>query len=283
MAMVEAIGKGAVAHRTFAYEYEARRWYGQRERVEGSKLLERRSVYVTGERMSQHKTAGAPHIGKAATVIATIDVQLDDLIFTAREWVQGGDSGLVDYGYEQRWDKVRDRLERAGTRHILIDAGYAARRTEVFDSVLRGAMRGAFVCFGRDSLYELYQLREIDPYEGTARQGRSKLWRVTWNPNQAKSALLRLMTGEDPHIWTLPQDVDNAYIRQLESEECEDGRWLRKRRENHYLDCEAMQYVGAVAANVYYTGGLEQAASSGAYAPPRRTRRVRVYNPRQRR
>ncbi len=277
-AFLVAKAKGPDALRVFWYEYWPRKWYGELQRPDVDKIADRKSVYVRGHRFAQDESSKAPHIGKACKVIGMVDVQQSVQFWSAREWVQGGDSGLVDYGIEPRWEIIRERLEKAGSVLNLIDNSYTERRTEVFDQCLSRAMKGAIPCFGRDSLAMLYERKDRDPFEGTPRQGRNKLTMLTWNPTQAKLMLMRLMNGDDPHMWSLPSDVGQEYIEQLTAEEYVDGRWIRKRRDNHYLDCEAMSLVGAIALSVYMYGDLGQYAT--APARPARPPRIRgVYQP----
>lgn len=254
----ESLLKGKDSHRIFRYEIEAAKWHSEKQRPEEEKVKQRASLYPRGSRFSLHELTKFPHIGKATRVIGTVDVQQDTLYWSAREWVQGGDSGLVDFNCVTRWESVRDSFDKCGVITRLIDASYNDRRVEVFDECIAGSMVGAIPCFGRDTLVMPFEIKEKDPYEGSLRQGRHKLKMMTWNPSQIKLLLMRLMNGDDPHIWNLPKDYTDEYIAHLTAEEYVDGAWVRKRKMNHWLDDEAMSLVGAIAANVYFHIGVEQ-------------------------
>ncbi len=65
--------------------------------------------------------------------------------------------------------------------------------------------------------------------------------------------LARLRRNQDPErgaTWEVPDDIDDEYLAQMESEQRvkDGGKWLWKqigKRPNHYLDCEAMQAAAA--------------------------------------
>ena len=74
-----------------------------------------------------------------------------------------------------------------------------------------------------------------------------------WSNLNIKDTLARLRRNQDPErgaTWEVPDDIDDDYLAQLESEQRVKaaGKWLWKqvgKRPNHYLDCEAMQAAAA--------------------------------------
>jgi hypothetical protein len=73
---------------------------------------------------------------------------------------------------------------------------------------------------------------------------------------------------DQPVAWHLPRDVED-YCRQIVSEDrvrLASGRvrWVRRSKENHYLDCEAMQ---AAASHLLNVGRIREGARN-APAPP---------------
>ena len=62
--------------------------------------------------------------------------------------------------------------------------------------------------------------------------------------------LRRNQDSERGATWEVPDDIDDDYLAQMESEQRvkDGGKWLWKqvgKRPNHYLDCEAMQAAAA--------------------------------------
>ena len=74
-----------------------------------------------------------------------------------------------------------------------------------------------------------------------------------WSNLNINDTLARLRRNQDPErgaTWEVPDDIDDDYLAQLESEQRikQGGKWLWKqvgKRPNHYLDCEAMQAAAA--------------------------------------
>ena len=75
----------------------------------------------------------------------------------------------------------------------------------------------------------------------------------------------------EPGAWHLPHDVDDDYCRQIVSEarvRLASGRirWVRRSKENHFLDCEAMQ---AAASHLLNVGRIREGAHNPMpMAPP---------------
>ena len=75
--------------------------------------------------------------------------------------------------------------------------------------------------------------------------------------------------NQDPErgaTWEVPDDIDDDYLAQMESEQRvkDGGKWIWKqvgKRPNHYLDCEATQ---AAAATMLRLSGHEAVLSAEA-------------------
>lgn len=95
-----------------------------------------------------------------------------------------------------------------------------------------------------------------------------------------KDMLGLAMTGVEQD-WQIPSEVGREYLQQITAEKREEqvdarGRekfvWVRKRRANHYFDCECMIMVSAVIAKKIGRieeeagGEPEEAAPSGGKA-----------------
>lgn len=86
---------------------------------------------------------------------------------------------------------------------------------------------------------------------------------------------------DQPGAWHLPHDATEDYMRQVVSEarvRLASGRvkWVRRSRQNHFLDCESMNAAGAHLLNVARIGPargmapppLVEAPETGAAPPP---------------
>ena len=72
-----------------------------------------------------------------------------------------------------------------------------------------------------------------------------------WSNLNVKDALFRLRRNTSSPLWEIPANVPQDYLDMMDSEHrtYDKGRWIWKQignRDNHYLDCEAMQVCGAI-------------------------------------
>ena len=79
-----------------------------------------------------------------------------------------------------------------------------------------------------------------------------------WSNLNVKDILSRLRRNQNPEkgpTWEVPDDIDDDYRSQMESEHRVNlnGTWRWKQigqRPNHYWDCECMQVVAAVMLKI---------------------------------
>lgn len=281
VAFLKANASGPQALRTFVYEYLAEPWYGEKQTIDANEIENRRGSYRAGTRLVESPAYGYLS-ARRSTVIQTVDVQKDRMYCVVREWFEGGDSALVDFQETTAWKDVAALRAKHNCERVFVDLGYAGRRNEVLEQCMYGEIKGAVPMFGRDSLKEAHKVqRDYDPFEGTAKQGRVKMPVVTFNPDQVKHILARLMAGLDPRQWLLPANVTAEYIRQITAEECIDGAWVAKHKDNHATDCETMNLVAAMILGKFSEVVPDLAAITAApKADPPRPARVRgVYVP----
>jgi phage terminase large subunit GpA-like protein len=221
----------------FAVAGEAPTWH---------EVYEKRSDYMSGSVPEDCKK-----------LILTLDVQINRLVFVVRAWGESMTSYKVQSGElwgdtdkPEIWADLDDFITQEWQGYslnlVLIDCGY--RQVEVLEWVRRnkGLARAVmgFEKIGRP--YRLTKL-EVDTKSGKTRKsgdqrwdfdtGMAKSWvhsRVRWN---------RGAVGD----WSLPADVTEDYCKQIVAEEFDEetGKWRKTARDNHFLDCEAMQYIGA--------------------------------------
>lgn len=190
------------------------------------------------------------------TLICTVDVQGNRLVYVVRGWAPGFRSYLIEWGElwgrtdkPEVWEDLGELLNREwGGRRIRlmgVDCGY--RTDQVFDFVARHPRR-ARALRGYQRLNKPFRIsrEEVDNQGKTKKRGaarwdfdtsRAKAWvhsRVHWPKDREQS-------------WLLPVDVDEDYCRQIVAEEYDPGRdeWRKIARDNHYLDCEGMNYMAA--------------------------------------
>jgi hypothetical protein len=238
--------------RVYFYERLAEKFALEKLIPELTSVDARKGEYKSGERMSATKAYAPVYVGKRAILLMTVDVQKDGEWYVIREWIDGGASGLVVCGQTFGEADVRELGVKHKIAGLMIDNSYEERAHAMIESAAHGVLRGAFLCYGRDNLkdnrglpreYNVYL--DKDPFEGTAKQGRYRINSVTHRPNQLKTQLHALVEGSSIHDWRIPSDVQDFYPKQMTSEQCIDGEWIRKQRANHLWDCEVLQLLGA--------------------------------------
>lgn len=281
VAFVKANAAGTQSLRTFVYEYLAEPWYGEKQTIPPETVEQRKGSYRLGTRLAS-SPAYAYLSARRSEVITTVDVQKDRLFVVVREWFDGGDSALAEFSEVTMWKDVAALKAKHNSGRVFVDLGYSERRNEVLEQCMFGDIKGAVPMFGRDSLRETYKVtRDYDPFEGTAKQGRVKMPVVTFNPDQVKHIMAKLMAGTEARQWLLPVDVPGEYIRQITAEECINGSWVAKHKANHATDCETMSLTAAMILGKFSQivadlGTADPYAQPAAPARPARVRGVYV-------
>lgn len=200
-------------------------------------------------------------------ITAGVDVQKRGLYYTIRGWGYNLESWKLDHGYiagdtefDNPWIMLGNILQKQiGDRAIhrmFIDSGYRPgdqhRRPEnVIYSFCRRFGDRAFPTKGHDAQDRPIKSNLLDiDFQGAVLKGGIRLFHL--NSDFFKSwihARVGWPVGE-PGGWHLNQETDEDYCRQIIAEEVvtkPSGRrvWIKKSRQNHYLDCEALAVAAA--------------------------------------
>jgi phage terminase large subunit GpA-like protein len=185
-------------------------------------------------------------------ILCTVDVHKNRLNYVIRAWFLGMGSALIEAGelwgdtlQPEIWDELGDFYNRSWNGYeineIGIDCGY--RDEIVFDFVSRNKGRArALRGYALNKPFRAVKL-EVDKRGRSAKHGAmrwdfnspaAKTWvhsRIGWDKNK-------------PAFWVLPADVSEKYCKQIVGEEYDDkkNKW-NQIGENHFLDCEAMNYM----------------------------------------
>lgn len=246
-AFITAKHRGATAMRTFVYEYLAEKWIENIEIVRDDKLIEREANYSRGElitdRLPQYR-------GVPASVIIGADVQKTHVWWIARQFVDGGDSGLIDYGHVATFGELNDVANRLKASRVMIDGNY--RRLEVFEAC---HSFNFLPVEAHDRLSLPFIVKEIDPFEGTNRQGPNRIGLIQLESPVFKDLLMDCMRGESEKKWFVPKGMPLEYARQVMAEQKVDGAYRLRRgySQNHLGDCEYYAILGAVYTKMFRT------------------------------
>lgn len=236
---------------------------GDQERVRSTLNTAFGEMYRTRgqapEWSSIRESCGLPYeLGDVPTgvqvLFLTVDVQKDRLVCTVRGWGAAFESWLVHH--EELWGEtdqpeVWARLDQLKARTFgelpiratAVDSGY--RTDSVYEWCRRNG--GAYPTKGRDNASKLFHASSVEVNRAGKRVKTGlKVWviddkhfkgwvhdRIGWPQDQ-------------PGAWHLPSGMDEDYCKQLVAEQrmrLPSGRvqWLKVGKDNHYLDCEALQ------------------------------------------
>lgn len=215
----------------------------------------------------------------AQLLFLSVDVQKDRLVCLVRGWGPEFESWLVhreelwgDTDSPEVWQRLDAMSERRfGDRPlqaVAVDSGY--QTDQVYEWVHRHGSR-AYATKGKDRPSKLYAATEIEVNRGGRRLRTGlKLW--TLDAAYFKSWVHdRIVWPQDqPGAWHVPGDIDEEYCRQIVAEQrirLPSGRtqWVRASKDNHYLDCEALQVF---LAHIEGVRNLHRPAPPAGGQPP---------------
>lgn len=208
----------------------------------------------------------------AVRLVAGVDVQRFSIYYVVRAFGGRGTSWLVDYGQlfgptdqDDVWDALTDvlltpidgwQIERAG-----IDSGFRPDKKEAGNEhkVYEFCRRMPWLCFptkGRDVQQPPYRVSKIEvkPDGQKAKYSINLVWLSSDFFKSLVMSRLRIPTDR-PGALLMPEDVTEDYARQVVSEArvVVEGKpsWVRRSRDNHYLDCEAIAAAMGYSFNVH--------------------------------
>ena len=247
--------------------YQKRLAVPWREYAEDYKLEITRSGYHKGELWEDEAGVNArgqlvaapfePGDISAPLRVLTVDCQLDHLFAIVRSWSATGSSRLVWNERLLTFEDVEALQARFGIHPSLVflDAGHAT-----YDVYRECADRGWVALMGDRRATFVHRTKSgksVQRFYSPRRKvvlGHTRHCFVHyWSNLNIKDTLARLRRNQDPErgaTWEVPDDIDDEYLAQMESEQRvkDGGKWLWRqigKRPNHYLDCEAMQAAAA--------------------------------------
>ena len=206
-------------------------------------------------------------------ITAAVDVQKSRLVYVVRGWGLRGESWLIEngelYGETERdevWEDLADLLEKRwggkAIRRMGIDSGYRPgdkwkRPTNMVYAFARQHQARAIATKGHDSLSKPLSPSMIDvTIRGQVFRKGLQLWHLDTDYFKSWVHQRLAWPADQPGAWHLPQDVTDDYCQQVTAEARlvkASGRvtWVRVRKDNHYLDCEAINVAVAHSLGVH--------------------------------
>lgn len=234
---------------------------------EPTEVASRRLPYRMGDTPSQ---ATVPE--QVQLLTAGVDVQKNRLYYVVRGWGTRATSWLVHHGEiwgdtsePAVWNDLTSLLETDFSglyiRLMFVDSGYRPGKPDegpehIVYAFARQHVRRVRAIKGRDSLRTPLQVSRIE-VTPQGKQAKYGLELVHLNTDWCKSWVHERIRwpSDQPGAWFLPEDSTDDYCAQVVSEarmRRPSGRavWVRKSKDNHYFDCEAMAYAAGLMLNV---------------------------------
>lgn len=202
-----------------------------------------------------------------------VDVQKNRLVFAVRGWGYHAESWLLDYGelwgeteQDSVWQQLQGLLERGyegkRIRRMAIDAGYRPgdkwkRPDHMVYTFARVNQARVIATKGHDA-----QSRPLAPslidvtIRGRLVKNGLQLWHLDTDYFKSWVHTRLQWPVTQPGAWHVPADVTDDYCQQVTAEARvpkPSGRvaWVQIRKDNHYLDCEALNVAAAHSLGIH--------------------------------
>jgi phage terminase large subunit GpA-like protein len=193
----------------------------------------------------------------------TVDVQQDHFWFVVRAWRLNGESMKLAFGRLESFEQVEETMIRykIEPKMVFVDSGFASDMVYSACALrnwtaLKGSNLSAFPSRNKDGQPVL---RPFQKFTTAVTTNGQRCRFAHWSSDRIKDILFAHRTGKAAS-WSLPDDVSAEYLKQIDSERKEEVingktkqveyRWVKRRRDNHAWDCEAMQIVAALMLRV---------------------------------
>lgn len=229
-------------------------WAETGEAPEHSEVLNLRGGYVLGSIPEE-----------VQLLTAGVDVQKNRLVYVVRGWGAASESWLIEHGelwgdteHEPVWADLGNLVSRGmgqmDIQRVFVDSGYNTAAVYAFARQHRGR---AFASKGHDRLDKPVKAVAIDvTTRGRTIRSGLTLWHVDADFFKSWVHARIQWPADQPGGWHLPTNTSEDYCKQLVAESRivrPSGRvdWVRSRRDNHYLDCEALAAAAAHSLAAY--------------------------------
>lgn len=211
----------------------------------------------------RHQTGEVPDW--VMVLLCTVDVQKDRFVYTVRGWKSDYTSALivadeiwVDTEKPEALRALNELLNRdfdgMPISAMGVDAGY---RKDTVHSFVR-SHANCYALRGRPTLDKPFKATHVDVnFRGKTIKNGIQEWHL--NADVSKSWVHGRIgwPHEEAGAWYLPVDITEDYCKQIVAEERrEDARgkgvWKQTARDNHFLDCESMNYMLARICHIQH-------------------------------
>lgn len=196
-------------------------------------------------------------------VLGGCDVQKGYLMAVFRQFVMGGDSGLVWSGDVANFEALDELAGKFDAQFIVVDQRYRGREVQEWAFGHAGYIPSMGVSRRGRSLFTVQTLN-LD--EGK-HSGKGRLIEtLDFDPDMLKDILaVMIQKGEGSRRWMVPKGyaLNEKYTAQMTAERCVNGRWINpQEKPNHFWDAELLALLAAIRLGVF--GQQQEEASHEA-------------------
>ncbi len=194
--------------------------------------------------------------------IMTVDVQMNCFYLVVRSWSAEGSSRLIWHEKVLTWEDIEEVQARFNIlpNLVFIDAGYNS-----YEVYKQCGLRKWIALMGDNKpnfhhrlLGGKSVLRFYSPVKNIFISRQNNCRMHFWSNLNVKDTLARIRRNQNPSdgaTWEVPSDITEDYLKQMESEHRikKGNTWQWEQigsRDNHYLDCEAMNCAGALMLKI---------------------------------
>jgi len=220
--------------------------------------------YLEGELWADLPVYAKQYEDLERAVLIGCDVQKGYLQAVVRQFVHGGDSGLLWCGDVANLEALEGIADRFGAQFVMMDQRY--RTKEVQEWAV--SHTGYIPCLGVvRRARALFTVSVLDLDEGKRGQGVTGrcIEIVEFDADMVKDILaVQIQRGEGACRWLVPSGYSGnaSYCGQMTAERCINGRWVNPRQmANHDWDAEVLALLGAIKLGLF--GRFEAAGAEG--------------------
>lgn len=216
-------------------------------RIKDSIFAELEGDYAEGELWADRQVY-APHYQEIErAVFAGCDVQKGYLMAVFRQFVRGGDSGLIWSGSVANFDAMEVLADQFKAQYIIVDQRYRTREVQEWCFAHQGYIPSMGVTRRAKSLFTV---QTLDLDEGKSRGAGRKIETVDYDGDMLKDILaMQIQRGEGSRKWLVPKGyaMNASYTGQMTAERLVNGRWINPQaKANHFWDAECLALLAAI-------------------------------------
>lgn len=208
--------------------------------------------YQAGQRFTAADAYRDKYADVESMVFAGVDVQKGYLVATFRQFVRGGDSGMIWTGTVDSLETLDRLATEYDAQFILVDMRYRTREIQEWCHLHAGYIP----CEGvKTKAKSIYAVNLLDLDEGrSSRTGVRVIETLAHDGDQLKDLIVGLIQETAGRRWMVPEGTaaNREYCEQMTSERSVNGRWVNpQEKPNHTWDSELLCLLAAIRFGFY--------------------------------